>query len=68
MYSLKNISTKYKIDLDDLIKVGLCLGTDFNKKGVKDTFFPDENVEINFLCNLGYGDADSLFARSLKFW
>ena len=39
----------------------------FNKQGVKDTFFPDENVEINFLCNLGYGDADSLFARSPRF-
>ena len=35
LYSLNNISTKYKIDLNDLIKVGLCLGTDFNKKGVK---------------------------------
>ena len=35
LYSFKNISNKYKIDLNDLIKIGLCLGTDFNKKGVK---------------------------------
>ena len=39
----------------------------FNPKGVKDTFFSDKDVEVNFLCNIGYGDAESLFPRSPRF-
>ena len=39
----------------------------FDKQGVKDAFFPDDNVEVNFLCNIGYGDPDSLFDRSPRF-
>ncbi|MCB9991246.1 MAG: malonic semialdehyde reductase [Rhodospirillales bacterium] len=35
----------------------------FSKKGVKEAFFPEEHVEVNFLCNLGYGDPDSLYPR-----
>jgi 3-hydroxypropanoate dehydrogenase len=39
----------------------------FNKKAVKEEFFPDDDVEVNFLCNLGYGDENSLFPRSPRF-
>ncbi|MBU0800956.1 MAG: malonic semialdehyde reductase [Alphaproteobacteria bacterium] len=39
----------------------------FNKQQVKDAFFADEEVEINFICNLGYGDPTSLFERSPRF-
>lgn len=39
----------------------------FNKKGVKEAFFPDQNVEINFLCNLGFGDPASLYPRGPRF-
>jgi 3-hydroxypropanoate dehydrogenase len=39
----------------------------FNKKGVKEEFFPGEDVEVNFLCNIGYGDPDSIFDRSPRF-
>ena len=39
----------------------------FDPDGVKDEFFADENVEVNFLCNLGYGDPESLFDRSPRF-
>ena len=27
-------------------------------------FFPDGRLKSNFLCNLGYGDAEALFPRS----
>lgn len=36
----------------------------FNKSRVKEAFFPEENWEANFLCNIGYGDPESLFQRS----
>lgn len=36
----------------------------FDKEGVKKEFFADEDVEPNFLCNIGYGDPKSLFPRS----
>ena len=36
----------------------------FDKAGVKQEFFPDDDVEVNFLCNLGYGDPSGLFPRS----
>lgn len=39
----------------------------FKKKAVKDTFFPDENVEPNFLCNIGYGDPAGLYPRAPRF-
>ena len=53
-----------------LIMAARALGLDcgpmsgFDKQKVKDTFFPDENWEANFLCNLGYGDPESLFDRA----
>lgn len=56
-----------------LIMAARSLGLDcgpmsgFNNKGVKEEFFPDDNVEVNFLCNLGYGDPDSIFDRSPRF-
>ncbi|MBI4031982.1 MAG: malonic semialdehyde reductase [Proteobacteria bacterium] len=28
----------------------------FKKQGVREAFFPDQDVEVNFLCNIGYGD------------
>jgi 3-hydroxypropanoate dehydrogenase len=39
----------------------------FSQQGVKDAFFPDGNVQVNFLCNIGYGEAASLFSRSPRF-
>lgn len=36
----------------------------FSQKGVKEAFFPDENVQVNFICNLGYGDPASLKPRN----
>ena len=36
----------------------------FDKAGVKTEFFPDSDYEVNFLCNLGYGDPASVFPRS----
>lgn len=56
-----------------LIMAARALGLDcgpmsgFSPKGVKEEFFPDENVEINFLCNLGYGDPETIFDRSPRF-
>lgn len=49
--------------------VGLDCGpmSGFDTPGVKEAFFPGENVEIDFLCNLGYGDPDSIFERSPRF-
>ena len=39
----------------------------FNKKGVKEEFFKDQNVEVNFLCNIGIGGPSGLFDRSPRF-
>ena len=36
----------------------------FDNKGVDEEFFPGGTVKSNFLCGLGYGDPDALFARS----
>lgn len=36
----------------------------FDAEGVKKEFFPDQNVQVNFLCNLGYGDPASLYPRN----
>lgn len=39
----------------------------FDKEKVNATFFPEGNVKVNFLCNLGYGDPEKLFPRSPRF-
>lgn len=36
----------------------------FNNDGVDREFFPDGRVKSNFLCNLGYGDAEALHPRN----
>jgi 3-hydroxypropanoate dehydrogenase len=36
----------------------------FDNEAVDREFFPDGTVKSNFLCNLGHGDRDQLFARS----
>jgi len=36
----------------------------FSADAVNAAFFPDGRVKVNFVCNLGYGDPASLFARS----
>lgn len=56
-----------------LIMAARALGLDcgpmsgFKPQAVKDAFFPDDNVEITFICNIGYGDPSSLFERSPRF-
>lgn len=35
----------------------------FNAEGVKEEFFKDQNVDVNFLCNIGVGDPESLYDR-----
>jgi len=41
--------------------------TGFSPKKTKEAFFPDQNVVVNMLCNLGYGDPESIFERSPRF-
>lgn len=36
----------------------------FDNGGVDGEFFPEGSVKSNFLCGIGYGDADGLFPRS----
>lgn len=36
----------------------------FDADAVNAAFFGDSSVKVNFLCNLGYGDAKALFPRS----
>jgi len=56
-----------------LIMAARALGLDcgamsgFDKEKVNATFFPEGNVKVNFLCNLGYGDPEKLFPRSPRF-
>ncbi|MFP4313950.1 MAG: malonic semialdehyde reductase [Alphaproteobacteria bacterium] len=56
-----------------LIMAARSLGLDcgpmsgFDADGVKKEFFPDKNYEINFLCNIGYGDSSTIFERSPRF-
>lgn len=56
-----------------LIMAARALGLDcgpmsgFDKAGVKDVFFPDDDVDVNFLCNIGTGDKASLYERSPRF-
>ncbi|QDH74550.1 malonic semialdehyde reductase [Brevundimonas sp. M20] len=53
-----------------LILAARALGPDvgpmsgFDPAGVKAEFFPDNNVEPNFIMNIGYGNDDNLFPRS----
>ncbi len=35
----------------------------FNGKGVKEEFFKGQDVEVNFLCNLGHGDVSKVYPR-----
>jgi len=35
----------------------------FDEEGVTKEFFPDSSVKANFLCNIGYGDPESLHPR-----
>jgi 3-hydroxypropanoate dehydrogenase len=35
----------------------------FNATGVKEEFFKGQDVEPNFLCNIGYGDPEKLYPR-----
>lgn len=39
----------------------------FNADKAKDLFFADKPVEVNFLCNLGYGEPDSVHPRNPRF-
>ncbi|WP_435641469.1 malonic semialdehyde reductase [Micavibrio aeruginosavorus] len=39
----------------------------FNTDKVKAEFFADQDVEVNFICALGYGDPASIFGRSPRF-
>jgi 3-hydroxypropanoate dehydrogenase len=36
----------------------------FDQATVEREFFPDGQIKVNFLCNLGYGDASKLFPRN----
>ena len=56
-----------------LILAARALGLDagpmsgFDAAGVKKEFFAGQDVELNFICNLGYGDAAKLHPRSPRF-
>jgi 3-hydroxypropanoate dehydrogenase len=39
----------------------------FDNAGVNREFFAGTNIKSNFLCNLGHGDGEKLFARSPRF-
>ncbi len=49
--------------------LGLDIGgmSGFDNAGLDAAFFAGTAVKSNFLCNLGYGDADGLFPRSPRF-
>jgi len=56
-----------------LIMAARALGLDtgpmsgFDNGGVDREFFAGTNIKSNFLCNLGHGDGEKLFARSSRF-
>ena len=56
-----------------LIMAARALGLDtgpmsgFDNAGVDHEFFAATNIKSNFLCNLGHGDGEKLFARSPRF-
>ncbi len=39
----------------------------FNKDKVRDAFFAGENVDVNFICNIGYGSTENLYPRLPRF-
>ena len=49
--------------------VGLDCGpmSGFDPAKLNAEFFPDGRFQVNFLCNLGYGDPSKLFGRSPRF-
>lgn len=49
--------------------IGLDCGpmSGFDQDAVKKEFFPDKNYEVNFICNIGYGDESTIFGRSPRF-
>ena len=56
-----------------LVMAARALGLDtgpmsgFDSGGVDREFFAGTNIKSNFLCNLGHGDGEKLFARSSRF-
>ena len=52
------------------LRFGRALGLDcgpmsgFDAELLNQAFFPDGRFKINFICNLGHGDPQSLHARS----
>ena len=56
-----------------LVMAARALGLDtgpmsgFDSGGVDREFFAGTNIKSNFLCNLGHGDGEKLFARSWRF-
>lgn len=36
----------------------------FDKDKLNNLFFPEENINVNFICSLGFGDEASVFPRS----
>lgn len=49
--------------------IGLDTGpmTGFDPEGVDKTFFAGTNIKSDMLCNIGYGDPESIFERSPRF-
>lgn len=39
----------------------------FDGEAVKQAFFPDSSVTVNFICSVGYGDHSKVFGRSPRF-
>lgn len=39
----------------------------FSPKGIKEAFFPDDDCEVNFICNIGYGTSESVHERNPRF-
>ena len=43
-----------------------CPMSGFDKQAVKEAFFAGSNVEVNFICSMGYGDPESLPDRDRR--
>ncbi|MBP02759.1 MAG: malonic semialdehyde reductase [Rhodospirillaceae bacterium] len=39
----------------------------FNKEVINNLFFPDGQFNVNFICNIGYGDTDDILPRLPRF-
>lgn len=39
----------------------------FDAAKVEEAFFPEKNIKVNFLCNIGHGDLKAVFERSPRF-